>query len=82
MENYKSAYRKKGRWIVTFAILGGWLVGVLTEIPELWITVLFAFIAGGVIMNVLKEELPKERKSNFWAFTVGLVLYSALLLFL
>ncbi len=31
-------------------------------------------------MNVLKEELPEERKSRFWAFALGAVLYAAILL--
>ncbi len=82
MDHYKKAYSLKGRWILILAVMGGWLVGVLAEIPEMWITVLFAFIAGGTIMNVLKEELPQERKSNFWAFSAGILLYSLLLLFI
>ncbi|GAB3169065.1 hypothetical protein [Telluribacter humicola] len=79
-EHYQTAYRRKGRWIITAAVLVGWLTGVLTELPEASIVVLFAFIAGSTIMNVLKEELPEERKSNFWAFCTGVVLYSTLLL--
>lgn len=79
-EHYHSAYRRQGRWVITFAIEAGWLVGILTEVPEEWVVVLFAFIAGSTILNVLKEELPEERKSNFWAFCTGVVLYSGLLL--
>lgn len=41
---------------------------------------LFAFLAGGVILNVLKEELPEERESRFSAFAGGALLYAALLL--
>jgi zinc transporter ZupT len=82
MDHYHNAYRRKGRWIIMLAILGGWLIGVLTDIPEIWIIMLFAFIGGGTIMNVLKEELPQERKSNFWAFGAGIFFYSLLLLFI
>jgi hypothetical protein len=46
------------------------VVALLTEIPEVTIAVLLAFLAGGVIMNVLKEELPEERESRFWAFAL------------
>ena len=80
VEHYPGAYRRRGRWLVTLAVMGGWLLGVMAEISEMWIAVLFAFIAGGTIMNVLKEELPKERQSNFWAFCIGLIVYSGLLL--
>jgi hypothetical protein len=31
-------------------------------------------------MNVLKEELPEECESQFWAFVLGAVLYAAVLL--
>jgi hypothetical protein len=56
------------------------LVGVLVEIPELAIAVLIAFLSGGVVLNVLKEELPKERESRFWPLLVGAALYAAILL--
>ena len=40
----------------------------------------FAFLAGGVVLNVLKEELPAERDSNFAAFAVGATVFAGLLL--
>jgi zinc transporter ZupT len=80
MDHYPKVYKKKGRWIITISILGGWLAGTLTEVSEVWVIVPFAFVAGGVILNVLKEELPKERESNFWAFLLGLVIYGGLLM--
>jgi hypothetical protein len=49
----------------------GWTVGALTEIPEAAIAVFTAFLAGGVIMNVLKEELPEEHESRLWAFALA-----------
>ncbi|WP_180381094.1 MULTISPECIES: hypothetical protein [Fischerella] len=44
------------------------------------IALLFTFLAGGVILNILKEELPEERKSRFWAFALGAGIYTVLLL--
>lgn len=41
---------------------------------------LTAFLGGGVILNVLKEEVPGEQQARFWAFALGTVLYAALLL--
>jgi hypothetical protein len=37
-------------------------------------------LAGSSILNTMKEELPKVRESRFWAFTIGAVIYSALLI--
>lgn len=79
-EHHKSAYRRVGRWVLAAAIVLGWAVGLFTEVSELFIGVLIAFISGGVVLNVLKEELPEERKSRFWAFALGAALYAALLL--
>ena len=71
---------RAGRWIISAAIILGWAIGVVVEVPEAAIAVLTAFLAGGVIMNVLKEELPEERQSRFWAFAVGATAYAVLLL--
>lgn len=80
LDHYKKKYLHKGRWIVSAAVLGGWALGALTEVSETLIAVLFAFVAGGIVLNVLKEELPEERKSNFWAFLFGAILYGGLLM--
>ncbi|MEM7553082.1 MAG: hypothetical protein AAF378_03120 [Cyanobacteria bacterium P01_A01_bin.84] len=81
-ENHKHLYDRVGRWILTAGIILGWVVGSGTNIKETFIAVLFAFLAGGIILNVLKEELPEERESQFWAFILGVAIYSTLLLFL
>ena len=49
-------------------------------IHKIMLAVLFAFLGGGVILNVIKEELPQEQESLFWAFALGASLYTALLL--
>lgn len=79
-EHHKDVYHKKGRWILAAAIIVGWVIGSGSEIHEAAIAVLFAFLAGGVVLNVLKEELPEERDSRFWAFALGAGIYAALLL--
>ena len=79
-EDHKGAYDRYGRWVLAAAVLAGWVVGLLSEVSEAALAVFFAFLAGGVVMNVLKEELPEERESRFWAFAAGAALYSAVLL--
>lgn len=80
-EAHKGEYDRYGRWLLAAAILAGWGIGLIAEVHELIIAFLMALIAGGVILNVLKEELPEERESSLGAFIIGLSLYSALLLF-
>ncbi len=79
-EDHKGAYDGYGRWVLAAAVFAGWVVGLVSEISEAALAVLFAFLAGGVVMNVLKEELPEERESRFWAFVLGAGLYAAVLL--
>ncbi|MBM3604964.1 MAG: hypothetical protein FJX25_09450 [Alphaproteobacteria bacterium] len=79
-EDHKDSYDHRGRWIIAVAVLGGWALGAATEIPEVLVGFLFAFLAGGVILNVLKEELPEERQSNFAAFALGTAGYALILL--
>ena len=78
-EHHKRAYGRLGRWILAAALLAGWLVGVGTEISPAAIAILLAFVGGGIILNVLKEELPKERQSRFWAFAAGVAGYALVL---
>jgi zinc transporter ZupT len=78
-EHHKDAYRRVGRWLLFVAVLAGWLIATLTEISEAALGLVLAFIAGGVVLNVLKEELPGERRARFWAFALGAGGYAALL---
>ena len=81
-EDHKEGYDRRGRWIIAAAVMAGWALGAMTEISELVIGFLFAFLAGGVVLNVLKEELPEDRQSRFLPFLLGLAGYAALLLFI
>jgi zinc transporter ZupT len=79
-EIHGELYRRVGRWLLAGAILLGAAVGVVTEIREALFATVFAFVAGGIVLNVIKEELPEERASRFLPFAVGAVGYAIVLL--
>ena len=79
-DDHRDAYHQYGRWVVSAAIIGGALIGAVAEVAEPVVGLLLAFIGGGVILNVLKEELPEERDSRFAAFVSGAAIYTAVLL--
>ncbi|MHC0067738.1 hypothetical protein ACWATR_33405 [Nostoc sp. UIC 10890] len=79
-ENHKQIYDRIGRWLLVAAIIVGWVIGIGTVIHQAAVAVLFAFLSGGIVLNVLKEELPEQRESRFWAFTFGAFGYAILLL--
>lgn len=79
-QQHGQTYHRYGRWLLATAPIAGLLLGLATNVPALLVSALFAFLAGGVILNVLKEELPEDRQSRFSAFALGAASYSALLL--
>lgn len=78
-ERHRSAYHDLGRWLIVAALGVGWAAGELTEISEAALGLLVAFLAGGVILNVMKEELPEERRSSFTAFAAAAAGYTIVL---
>ena len=79
-EHHKRRYAHLGWWLLCLALALGVGAGYAVALPEAAVAMLVAFLAGGVILNVLKEEVPGERRSRFWAFALGMAGYSALLL--
>lgn len=78
--HHRRLYLRRGRWLLAGAVLGGWALAAATPVSELLLGALLAFLGGGVILNVLKEELPEERESRFGAFALGATGYTVLLL--
>jgi hypothetical protein len=78
--HHKLTYDRLGAPLLAGAVVVGWALGLVVEVSEAFLAVLFAFLAGGVIMNVLKEELSEEREASFWAFALGAALYSVVLI--
>ena len=69
-----------GRWVIAGSVLFGWVLAVFVSLPQIIIGFVFAFLAGGVILKVLKEELPEERRSKFRPFALGGIFYASLLI--
>lgn len=74
------AYHRRGRWLLAASVLAGWLTGAVAPVSETVISRLFAFVAGGVVMTSMNEELPQEREGRFWWFVLGSAGYTLVLL--
>jgi len=79
-EIHGDLYDRVGRWLLAGAVLAGAAVGAVTGIGEALFAAVFAFVAGAVVLNTIKEELPEERESRFGAFAAGVVGYTAILI--
>lgn len=80
--SHEKDYDRFGRWLLTAAVVIGWLTGIFVEVSDMAVSFLVALLAGGIILNVMKEELPEERESSFLPFVVGMISYSLLLIFI
>jgi hypothetical protein len=70
-----------GRWALALAALGGWVCGVLVELPKPIAITLLGLVSGGVVMNSTIAELPGEKDGRFVPFCIGAVANAALLFF-
>jgi hypothetical protein len=78
--HHKHRYDGIGRWVLAAAVLAGWMFGLRVGMEPGTVNLLVAVLSGAIVLNVLKEELPEQRESRFWAFFAGVVLYGGLLL--
>ncbi len=79
-ETPRGEYHRSGWWILVGALALGSLVAVATPVSEVGIALFTAALAGAVILNVLKEELPAERRSRIAPLAIGAAVYAQVLL--
>ncbi len=79
-EHQQLLYDKFGRWLLVAAIVFGTVISQIVHLDETAITIIWSFLAGTVILNVLKRELPDENKTCFGSFLGGSLIFSILLL--
>lgn len=79
-KHYGKDYATTGKWILAASLFLGWFIGLMTELSEVAIALVSAFIGGGVMMNVIRHELPKENPKDLKAFLLSAFAYTLLLL--
>lgn len=79
-DHYPGVYHDRGRWLLAVAVVLGWALSRVIQVPEPMLSIALAFLAGGIILNTLKEELPEEKHSRFWPFLAGAGLYTLVVL--
>jgi hypothetical protein len=78
-EDHRADFDRYGRGLLVMAAPTGWFLGFLGQLPFIAVGVVRALLAGGVLLHVLKEELPEDRESSYLAFVAGALGYAALL---
>ena len=79
-QHHAAGYDRWGRWVISAAVLAGWGLSLAVGVGEAAVLAAYAFVGGGVVLNVIKEELPAERESRFGYFLLGAVAYAAVMI--
>lgn len=79
-EDHGPLYEHRGRWLLAGAVIVGHVVSLVLRLPEAAVGFPLAFLAGAIVLTVLKEELPEDRQSRPLPLVVGATLYTGLLL--
>jgi hypothetical protein len=82
LREYGSWYKNSARYAFALAPLAGWAMGIFVAFGPFFTAALLGFLSGGVIMNAIVSELPKEKEGRFLAFLIGGACYTALLIIL
>ena len=77
---YGRWYDIRGKWIPAAGVLAGWFVASLSPLSTELLAILMGLVGGGVVMNSLITELPREREGRFGPFFGGAAVYAVLLL--
>jgi hypothetical protein len=75
-------YDRTGRWMLAGGILAGWALAAARLSSDFVVPTLMGLIAGGVVINSVKEELPEKGQGRVAPFVMGAFGYALLLLLL
>lgn len=79
-ERYPSRFGGRGRLLLAGALVAGWaLAAVFAPTSSLLVALLTALLAGSILLNVFKDEIPSGTRTSFPWFVTGLTVYAVLL---
>lgn len=73
-------YGSQTRYSLVAALCLGYLIGTIGRIPDAIVAIVVSFVAGGVLLNSLRYELPKREKLGYLYFVVGAIGFTVILL--
>lgn len=79
--HHGTEFDRVGRWVLALGTLAGAVLGVVIEVSEVRLSLAFGFVAGALVLNIFKKELPDADEGRFAAFAAGAAAYTILILF-
>lgn len=80
-EHFGKKYDKFGRIPLILGTITGWSFGFFMDVSPGVVAGVASGIAGGTIINCLKEELPADTKGSIPLFLLGTISYSLVVIF-
>lgn len=78
---YKKRFYKTGRFLLSLSLLLGWAVSVLFNPVNIVVAAfMLAFLAGSILLNVFREELPSGKLTSYFWFSSGSLTITIILL--
>ena len=78
---YPIRFNHLGRAFLNVSLLIGWFLSVIFDpVQVLFVAFMMAFLAGSILLNVFREELPNSNLARFRWFIFGVFLITLILL--
>jgi uncharacterized membrane protein YozB (DUF420 family) len=76
---YGERHDRWRRWMMAGWVMAGAMLAAVTSISVGALAVVVGFVAGGVVINSVKGEMPSEREGRFIPFMIGSFAYAFLI---
>jgi len=78
---YQNKFNRFGRFVLIAALFSGWICSVIFDpVNVMVVALMVAFLAGSVLLNVFREELPAVGVASYSWFAFGSFLVAVVLL--
>lgn len=78
---YPVRFNRIGRFLLIGALFIGWICSVIFDpVNVLVAAFMVSFLAGSILLNVFREELPTAESASYWWFSFGAVMIAFVLL--
>jgi len=71
----KIAYDRYLRWLIAASVLVGWGISLFFTLPKEFLMGATALLSGGVIINIMTEELPDKEEGRLAPLLAGVVFF-------
>lgn len=79
--DYGPRFDGVGRWLMAGSVAGGALAAWAAPVPIDCLTIVVGVVAGGVMINSIKDELPRVGEGRFPYFLAGAVGYGLMIMY-